>query len=130
MADVRDLIPRSKYDLERAHAAVAAGYPAVEPILAELLEWMQDINWPTARILQPFLATIGEPLVPHITAIFQTDDEIWKYWIINSLIMESRPLAAAFRPELERLASQPTPRELAEELHLVAEEVLQAYGWR
>src|SRR4051794_23281462 len=65
MGDVQHLIPQNKFDLKRAQAAVEVGYPAVAPILPELLEWLQDYNWPVAHILAPFLASIGEPLVPH-----------------------------------------------------------------
>ena len=60
------LIPKSKSDLETANRAVAAGYPAVKPVLGELVEWLKDYNWPVAHVLAPFLAKIGIPLVPHI----------------------------------------------------------------
>ena len=43
---LRALIPRNKHDLRRARVLVALGYPAVAPVLPELLEWLQDLNWP------------------------------------------------------------------------------------
>src|ERR1044072_9115083 len=33
--DAKNLVPRTKMDVERAEAAVSAGYPAVEPILPD-----------------------------------------------------------------------------------------------
>ena len=122
---IRGLIPRHKLDLTRAQAAVAAGYPAIAPVLPELLEWLQDYNWPVAHILQPFLAGIGLPLAPHLRRILQTDDEVWKYWVIVCLIKESAALQAEFRHELTRLATSPTVRETREELPQVASETLQ-----
>lgn len=128
--DIRAFIPRDKHDIERAKAAIKIGYPAVAPILPELLEWLQDMNWTVAQFLAPFLATIGSPLIPHIHHIFNTDDEIWKYWIINSVISESPELATAFRVEIERIAHSPTEREKAEELNETARDLLKEYGWQ
>jgi hypothetical protein len=127
--DVKALIPRNKHDIERAEAAVKAGYPVVAPILPELLEWLQDMNWPVAGFLAPFLATIGKPLIPHIQRIFATDDEMWKYWIMTYIIADSVELATSFRDELERIAFSPTKREIEEELNETAQHILKEYGW-
>lgn len=129
MNDIRSLIPQHKKDFERTRAVIAAGYPAVEPILPELLAWLQDCNWPVAQGLAPFLASIGEPLVPHIQHVMGTDDDIWKYWMITMLMAESPEIAGAFREELERLAFAPTEREKSEELDDVARDALQEHGW-
>lgn len=127
--DVQALIPHHKFDLERAEAAIAAGYPAVAPILPELLEWLQDYNWPVAHVLAPFLVSIGAPLSPHICAILETDDYTWKYWMIGIIMKDSREVAAAFLSDLERLAYTPTEREVEEELNEQAYPTLQEHGW-
>ena len=93
MDDIHALLPQDKCDLERARALVALGYPAVVPVLPELMVWLQDMNWPVAEIVAPFLATIGLPLVPHIRQVLATDDEAWKMWVMQELsshIKESR----------------------------------------
>ena len=128
--DIKSLVPRTKMDVERAEAAVAAGYPVVAPILPELLEWLQDRNWLVAQILAPFLASIGSPLIPHIRYILGTDDEIWKYWILGEILGESREVAEAFRKEIERIAYSPNDSEKREELDEAAESVLEKYGWQ
>jgi hypothetical protein len=127
---LQDLIPTGKGDLERARAAVKAGYPAVEPVLGRLIEWLKDCNWPVAHVLCPFLETIGSPLAPHIWHVLGTDDDIWKYWVIERLI-PSLPEDAAveFRAELERLAYAPKPNERREELDERASDVLAHFGW-
>lgn len=129
MDTVHELIPRDKMDTDRAEAAVAAGYPAVAPIVPDLLEWLQDMNWPVANVLAPFLASIGEPLVPHIRHIFETDDELWKYWMIVAILRDSPTVAAAFRDDLVRIASAPTEREAEEGLDERAQDTLEWYGW-
>jgi len=128
--DVKSLVPRTKMDVERAEAAVAVGYPAVAPILPELLEWLQDMNWLVAKTLAPFLASIGSPLIPHISYILETDDEIWKYWILYQIMGESLEVAEAFREEIERIAYSPTESEIREELDETAQFVLEKYGWQ
>lgn len=125
--NLKELIPRAKFDYERANAAVEAGYPTVEPILPELLEWIQDMNWPIAQILAPFLATICEPLIPHIRNIFDSDDDIWKYWVLQEIVAESPKLALAFHSELERFATAPTENERAEGLDEISQEILEKF---
>jgi hypothetical protein len=123
--DIRTLIPQTKFDTDRAERAVAAGYPAVEPILPELLEWIQDGNWPVAKILAPFLGTIGTPLLPHIRRILATNDNIWKYWTLTYLVQGSPDVVTALRDDLQRYADSPTPDERAEELDELARTILQ-----
>lgn len=121
-------VPRDKHDNVRAQAAIAAGYPAVEPVLPELLEWLQDTNWPVAQTLAPFLASIGPPLIPHIKKIFETDDEMWKYRIIQEILTESRVNTEALKPQLERIVNSPTKSELDEGLDVEAKEILELFG--
>jgi Domain of unknown function (DUF5071) len=130
MDNIRDLIPTHKLDIERAEAAIKAGYPAVEPILDRLIEWLQDCNWPVAHVVTPFLQSVGAPLVPHIWHVLRTNDDIWKYWVVGNLI-RSLPEEAAveFRPELERLAYNPKPNERTVELDEKAREALEHFGW-
>ena len=124
MNDFQSLIPQHKSDLERANAAVVAGYPTVAPILLQLLEWLQDYNWPVAKVLTPFFISIGKPLIPPIQHVMNTDDNVWKYWVMDVIMWDSYELTVAFQEELERLAWSPTDDEVAEELDRVAQEVL------
>jgi hypothetical protein len=123
--EIRTLIPRDKFDTARAEEVVAAGYPAVAPIIPELLEWIRDCNWPVARIIAPFLATIGAPLIPHIRTILETDDNVWKYWALSYLVQGSPDVAAALRRDLLRCANSPTPDETADGLDEIAQRILQ-----
>ncbi len=123
------LVPIDKHDHEAAERAIAAGYPAVESSLPQLLEWLQDMNWPVAQTLAPFLASISKPLIPHLKVIFETDDEIWKAWIISRIIGESPLLATHFRSDLEKLVNQETHDEDAQWVRENAQIVLEKYRW-
>jgi hypothetical protein len=123
--NLESLIPKHKSDVATAKAAVVAGYPAVDPILSELLTWLQDYNWPVAPVLAPFLASIGSPLISPIDSVFASNDEIWKYWCVVCLIGESDLLFANYEGEMNRIANQPTKSERQQELDEVAREAIQ-----
>jgi hypothetical protein len=59
----------------------------------------------------------------------QTDDEIWKYWMIVLIMRDSREAAAAFRDDLEQMAYSPTEQEVAEGSSEEAQITLQEHGW-
>ncbi|SRR6266480_1966528 len=119
------LVPRHKSDLENAHSAVALGWPAVEPIVSQLLQWLQDINWPVAHVLAPFFAEVGAALAPHIRRVLETEDDVWKYYVIQAVVAHSPGLARALEAELKRVALRPTPSERKEEVDMVAQEALE-----
>ncbi|HEY7120066.1 MAG TPA: DUF5071 domain-containing protein [Tepidisphaeraceae bacterium] len=123
--DVRELLPRDKRDLERARAVVLLGYPAVAPVLPELLEWLQDCNWPVAGPIGDLLASLSEQVAPLVWDVLRGADDIWKYWCIVRLVskMPAR-VAEQFRAELTRLAERPTDGERAGELGEVARDAL------
>jgi hypothetical protein len=115
------VVPTSKFDIAAAERAVALGWPGVKPVISELLEWIQDLNWPVAHTLAPFLASIGRPLAPYLRPIFEGDDEVWKYWVIDAVLANSPDeLVEEFTPLRIRIADHPTPGERAEQLDQVA----------
>jgi Domain of unknown function (DUF5071) len=115
--DIQDLVPLSKGDVQRAEAAAAAGYPAVEPILGDLMVWLQDYNWPVAHVLAPFLRGIGpvDPLVAIVRAILDGDDSVWKYHVLYQVVdgWDARGIAR-IASQLERLAGTPDAGDVAE----------------
>ena len=118
------LLPADKRDVDAVDRLSAHGYPAVEPLVPTLLEWMQDLNWPVAQALHPFLAKLGEPLAPHIRSILRTDDDVWKYWVLICVVAESPALLLALKPELEVLAERPTDGERDELVDELARNML------
>ena len=128
-SEIVSFVPMHKHDHDAARRAIKAGYPAVESVLPNLLEWLQDMNWPVAQTLAPFLASIGEPLIPHLIKIFETDDEIWQAWILSQNVEDSPILAQEFREYIERLANDRSNEGDREWLRENAIEILTKYGW-
>ncbi|CNH01947.1 DUF5071 domain-containing protein [Yersinia pekkanenii] len=103
-AELYALIPKDKMDIETAKKAVNYGYPGVAPILPVLIYWMQDLNWPVAQELAPFLAKIGAPLKQPVLNVLKTQDTIWKYWVVSKLVNTTDlQLAKAIASELQHL---------------------------
>lgn len=127
MTHLHALIPRNKLDTEQAEALVALGYPAVAPVLPDLLECVADRNWPIAQVLLPLLVGIGAPLAPHIRHILQNEDYWWQYNILLGIVYYSPELARELAPELRQLAQGATPAQQAEELDIIAREILERY---
>jgi Domain of unknown function (DUF5071) len=123
-AELSSLLPKSKLDTEQAEAIVRLGFPIVTPVLAELLEWLQDINWPVAQVFAPFLASIGAPLHLHIKKILETDDGMWKYSILLHVVAQSRELQDLLTVELDQIAYHPKPDEREDEVDEIAREIL------
>lgn len=119
------VVPLHKFDLEAANAAVEAGWPAIKPSAERLLQWVQDANWPVARVLAPALAAVGAPLAPYVRRVLAGEDETWKHHLIGMIVAQSQELTSALRPELERIAFVPTPSESAEKVCDVAREALE-----
>jgi hypothetical protein len=117
-------LPNDKSDTNRAEALVALGFPAVEPVLPQILEWVQDVNWPVARIFLPFLADIGTPLLPHVLHVLRTDDDIWKASVLEHVVSKSGVLSRILAPELIRVAASPTQGEIDVEVDVIAREIL------
>lgn len=123
--DPRSLLPRHKCDSESAQAIIALGYPAVAPVLPDLLEWLQDCNWPISHAIAGFLVSVGEPVITHVRRVFAGTDGVWKYWCISRLVREwPREVAERQRPELQRLAYDPIDDDCSEEVDVQAREAL------
>ena len=123
-SEIDALVPSHKSDLRTAEAAIAVGWPSVQPIADRLLEWLKDINWPVAHILAPFFACVGPELAPHVRRILRTDDDVWKYYVIQAIVTPCPGLGEAVEEDLKRIAENPTAAEHQEEVDLVAREAL------
>jgi len=124
--DLTALLPATKLETEKASALVRLGFPVVEPVVPQILEWVQDLNWPVAQAFQPLLVGIGEPLAPHIRAVLCGSDDSWKYSLLTAVVSQSPELARALLPDLKRLVRNPSPGESREEVNQVAVEILEA----
>lgn len=125
MENFEDLLPRHKSDIDRVKMIKKMDRDKILPLLPNLLEWIQDTNWPVAPSVLELLLTFPEEIVPHVHDVLTSDDDNWKWYILHSLVIklpvESR---IQFREYLTRVAKTPTHNELAEELDEIAKEIL------
>ena len=122
--ELRKLLPKNKLDDENAKALVKLGYPAVAPVLPELFECIQDINWPIALVIAPFLSTIGEAAFPEIRRILGTTDGTWKYWVLHVVENMANETIIGLRDDMLRIVNNPTKDEIDDEVVDKALEIL------
>jgi hypothetical protein len=124
-ADVRSLLPRDKFDVDAVRAIADAGYPAIAPILDELVDWTADGNWPVARPLADYLISLGDPVAAPVSRVLRSSDGSHKENCLR-LIVSGLPLETIrkLEDELRRLAVQPTEDDRREEAAVAAREAL------
>ena len=106
---IRQLLPKNKSDTASADSLVQLGYPAVEPILSELLFWLQDEKWLSGQHLLPLLRNIGMPLVPHLRKVFETDNIEWQANVIYDVILYNHDLIKEFNDILVNMRNALLP---------------------
>lgn len=122
--NIEELLPKDKGDIEVAKKLKNYSYAELRPIIPQLLEWIQDMNWPVAGPVSEYLASISEHLTDDIITIMKGRDEVWKYWCIKVFGLDAvKPIDSKLWKEFNRIATNPTPQEIAEEVHELALEL-------
>ncbi|HEY2495266.1 MAG TPA: DUF5071 domain-containing protein [Paenibacillus sp.] len=125
MGDLLNLLPRDKHDFERVSELKNIDKNDLIKLIPELLEWLQDINWPIAIEVAKLLLTIPQATIPFISNVLAGGDDIWKEWCLRYFVMELPDgLRKSLQEDLERIAYRPTKGEELEEVHLTAQEIL------
>lgn len=84
--DIREWLPRDKHDFEAVRKLSELGNEELRDFVPELMEWLQDGNWPISKSVEDLLLRFGEELIPHIQNVFQTKDPQWEYFMLSGLI--------------------------------------------
>lgn len=124
--DIRECLPRDKFDYEAVRKLSEFSDVELKVIIPELMEWLQDGNWPISKPVEDILLRLGEDLVPHIKDVLQTQDSSWEYFILVGLI-DRLPIShlSMLRSDLVRILESPTHDEILEELDEVIVELLE-----
>lgn len=80
------MVPTNKHDLEAVKALQSASDDQVINNAEELLEWLQDANWPVFNGVVNRLSRLGDRLLVPINRILNGDDSVWKANIVGHLI--------------------------------------------
>lgn len=125
MSDLYILLPRDKHDFERVNDLKNINKEDLIKLIPELLEWLQDINWPIAREISKLLLTVPKETIPFIVNVLAGKDDIWKEWCLRYFVKDlPTELIENLKEELERIAYRPTKGEELEEVHVTAQEIL------
>ena len=84
--NIKDFIPKDKSDFSHIDKLYELTNNEIKTIIYELLEWLQDYNWPVAQKLVPVLKERENLVFPYISTILNGNDNMWKYWIMELLI--------------------------------------------
>jgi hypothetical protein len=116
--DIKNLIPKDKFDLETVEKLKQHSFKDIEPIVPDLLEWLQDMNWPISKPIAAFLLRFAEEIAPEIVKILKGKDEMWKYWILVTFGKNIKNKGVI--QEINRIAKNPTQDEIDHELNEIA----------
>jgi hypothetical protein len=120
--NIKNLIPKDKFDFETVEKLKNYSFEEIKPIIPNLLEWLQDMNWPISGPIAELLIPFSEKISPEILKILKGEDQVWKYWILltfGKTIKDKMVLK-----EIKRIISDPTKDEIDEEVFEIATEII------
>lgn len=81
------------------------GYPRVKSIIPELLEWIQDMNWPGAQEIVDLLITVDDEVVPYVKKVLRSGDGIWIIWLLTEVVSNwDKDLKKQIKDDLYKLS--------------------------
>ncbi|MBJ6361861.1 DUF5071 domain-containing protein [Paenibacillus sp. GCM10012307] len=122
-----EFIPSNKMDYYTIEKLRKLPYNEIEPIINQLLEWVEDINWPIAKEICQILIPLDLKLVPSLKKIVGGKDEVWADNCIRYIVKWlSEEAIRELSPELERIAFYPSEDELELELNIFVLQLLRS----
>ena len=85
MKNIKILLPKDKFDDSNLEKIKLLNDSDLSQITSELLTWTQDANWPIFPKIVEVIVTRQDLFISEISKVFQTDDMIWKYWILTNI---------------------------------------------
>lgn len=128
--NVKDLVPKDKHDISNINKLYNLSDEEMKPIVYNLLEWIQDYNWPVAQELVPVLKEREDIIFPYVSDILRGDDFMWKYWIMDLIIPDfSFEHKNALKDDILLLINDPDIDEDTESIREIAEECYKNCGF-
>ena len=85
MKNIKTLLPKDKFDDSNLEEIKLLNDSDLSQITSELLTWTQDVNWPIFPKIVEIIVARQNLFIGEISKVFQTDDLIWKYWILTNI---------------------------------------------
>ena len=85
MKNIKILLPKDKFDDSNLEKIKLLNDSDLSQITSDLLTWTQDANWPIFPKIVEIIVARQDLFISEISKVFQTDDWIWKYWILTNI---------------------------------------------
>ena len=85
MKNIKILLPKDKFDDSNLEEIKLLNDSDLSQITSEVLTWTQDANWPIFPKIVEIIVARQDLFISEISKVFQTDDWIWKYWILTNI---------------------------------------------
>ena len=85
MKNIKILLPKDKFDDSNVEEIKLLNDSDLSQITSEVLTWTQDANWPIFPKIVEIIVARQDLFISEISKVFQTDDLIWKYWILTNI---------------------------------------------
>ena len=85
MKNIKILLPKDKFDDGNLEEIKLLNDSDLSQITSEVLTWTQDANWPIFPKIVEIIVARQDLFISEISKVFQTDDLIWKYWILTNI---------------------------------------------
>lgn len=121
-----DLVPKGKFDFDTVSELEKASMEDVIPILPDLFEWTEDVNWPIAPKLSEVLSKFGEAVIPYIKHYLKHPaglDEYGTYFFLMPKL--SKEQLELIRDDLIQIWKNPTEFQKEEEYDKLAAEYIE-----
>lgn len=126
--DTKNLVPNNKEGLNFINNLKLKSISEIRDLIPQLLEWMQDMNWPQAPLIADYFSPYINEIQEELISILKSNDEMWKYWILHGLILHSEITPSQkILLEVKRVYLNASKQEKEEEVDVIAKEILKKY---
>ncbi|SDG29537.1 protein of unknown function [Paenibacillus sp. cl6col] len=127
--DVKQYLPTDKCDYDSIDRLKSLKPEELQRIIPELLEWIQDINWPVAPKIIEILIPLDKLLLPQLRVILRCNEYDW---IENCLWYLVRRLNSdtllELRNELVMLSKSTNPNFIEYEIPQICKEIMSTHS--
>ena len=113
----RDYIPKTTDDMAAVEKLKLLPFESVMADVPILLEWLQDGHWEVAEGIAKYLVPHVNKIVTALLFVLNSNDGMWKYFIICSLTSRSKEkLSPELIETLRRIAGNPSKMDAEDEV--------------
>lgn len=125
MDDVKQYLPTDKCDYDSIDRLKTLKPEELQMIIPELLEWVQDINWPIAPKIIEILLPLDRILLPHLKVILRCNDYDWIDNCLRYLVrkLNSKTLVE-LKSEFIQLSNSTNPNFIEYEIPQICKDIM------